>query len=174
MKKQPFPKPEYRPNPLMPNKDVLSFEEIYAWIRAQEGPPSYTKVPDGKTKDGRQLYSIGLGHQIQPNESDLMDKTLTDQEVNEIFAKDVEAIRQSMNKVVKVPLNKNQQLALFSLRYNIGPGNFNSSTLLKVLNSKDYTGTALRFAEWRIFEGKVNRGLVARRERERVLFTKPV
>jgi GH24 family phage-related lysozyme (muramidase) len=32
----------------------------------------------------------------------------------------------------------------------------------------------LRFAEWRIFEGKVNRGLVARRERERILFSKPV
>ena len=169
MKKSPIPKPTK-----VSKSDTLSFDEIYQWIRAQEGPPSFTKVPDGKTKDGRQLFSIGLGHQIQPNEIELMDKTLTEEEVLQIFQKDVEAIRQSMNKVIRVPLNKNQQLALFSLRYNIGPGNFNSSTLLKVLNSGDYTGTALRFAEWRIFEGKVNRGLVARRERERVLFSKPV
>ena len=169
MKKSPIPKPTK-----VFKSDTLSFDEIYQWIRAQEGPPSFTKVPDGKTKDGRQLFSIGLGHQIQPNEIELMDKTLTEEEVLQIFEKDVESIRQSMNKVIRVPLNKNQQLALFSLRYNIGPGNFNSSTLLKVLNSGDYTGTALRFAEWRIFEGKVNRGLVARRERERVLFSKPV
>ena len=174
MKKQPIPKPKYRAATLVPSKDVLTPDEIYNWIRAQEGPPAYTKVPDGKTKDGRQLFSIGLGHQIQPNEIELMDKTLTDKEVKEIFDKDVEAIRLSMNKVIKVPLNKNQQLALFSLRYNIGSGNFNSSTLLKTLNSGDYTGTALRFAEWRIFEGKINRGLVARRERERILFTTPV
>lgn len=169
MKKSPIPKPTK-----VSKTDTLSFDEIYQWIRAQEGPPSFTKVPDGRTKDGRQLFSIGLGHQIQPNEIELMNKTLTEKEVLQIFEKDVEAIRQSMNKVIKVPLNKNQQLALFSLRYNIGPGNFNSSTLLKVLNSGDYTGTALRFAEWRIFEGKVNRGLVARRERERILFYKPV
>ena len=169
MKKSPIPKPTKVSKP-----DTLSFDEIYKWIRAQEGPPSFTKVPDGKTKDGRQLFSIGLGHQIQPNEIELMNKTLTEEEVLQIFQKDVEAIRQSMNKVIKIPLNKNQQLALFSLRYNIGPGNFNSSTLLKVLNSGDYTGTALRFAEWRIFEGKVNSGLVARRERERILFSKPV
>jgi lysozyme len=169
MKKSPIPKPRK-----VSKSDTLSFDEIYQWIRAQEGPPSFTKVPDGKTKDGRQLFSIGLGHQIQPNEIELMDKTLTEEEVLQIFQKDVEAIRESMNKVIRVPLNKNQQLALFSLRYNIGSGNFNSSTLLKVLNSGDYNGTALRFAEWRIFEGKVNRGLVARRERERVLFSKPV
>jgi len=169
MKKSPIPKPTK-----VSKSDTLSFDEIYQWIRAQEGSPSFTKVPDGKTKDGRQLFSIGLGHQIQPNEIELMDKTLTEEEVLQIFEKDVEAIRQSMNKVIRVPLNKNQQLALFSLRYNIGPGNFNSSTLLKVLNSGDYTGTALRFAEWRIFEGKINKGLVARRERERVLFSKPV
>jgi lysozyme len=169
MKKSPIPKPTK-----VSKSDTLSFDEIYQWIRAQEGLPSFTKVPDGKTKDGRQLFSIGLGHQIQPNEIELMDKTLTEEEVLQIFEKDVKDIRQSMNKVIKVPLNKNQQLALFSLRYNIGPGNFNSSTLLKVLNSGDYTGTALRFAEWRIFEGKINKGLVARRERERVLFSKPV
>jgi lysozyme len=169
MKKSPIPKPTKVSKP-----DTLSFDEIYQWIRAQEGPPSFTKVPDGRTKDGRQLFSIGLGHQIQPNEIELMNKTLTEEEVLQIFEKDVEEIRQSMNKVIKVPINKNQQLALFSLRYNIGSGNFNSSTLLKVLNSGDYTGTALRFAEWRIFEGKVNRGLVARRERERILFSKPV
>jgi len=32
----------------------------------------------------------------------------------------------------------------------------------------------MRFAEWRLSEGKINQGLVNRRERERQLFNKPV
>jgi lysozyme len=162
------------PSPTMDYKtDSLSFNEIYTWLKAQEGPPSYSAVKDGKKKDGTQLYSIGLGHQIQPNESDLMNALLNDEQVITIFKKDIEEIRSSMNRVIKVPINKNQQLGLLSLRYNIGPA-FNKSTLLRKLNSGDYIGASTHFAEWRLSEGKINQGLVNRRERERQLFNKPV
>ena len=169
MKKSAIPKPTkaFKPN-------ILSFDEIYTWIKAQEGEPSYTAKKDGKLKNGTQLYSIGLGHQIQPNESYLMESTLNDEQVLEIFRKDIENIRLSMNKVIKVPVDKNQQLALLSLRYNIGENAFNTSTLLKLLNSGNYDGASARFAEWRLSEGMINKGLVARRERERQLFNKPV
>jgi lysozyme len=169
MKRSAIPKPtkDFKPN-------ILSFDEIYTWLRAQEGPPSYTAVKDGKLKDGTQLYSIGLGHQIQPNELYLMTARLSDDEVLEIFKKDIEKIRLSMNKVIKVPLNKNQQLALLSLRYNIGGPAFEKSTLLRLLNESNYDSAASRFAEWRLSEGMINKGLVARRERERQLFIKPL
>jgi GH24 family phage-related lysozyme (muramidase) len=169
MKKSAIPKPTKDFNP-----DILSFDEIYNWLRAQEGPPSYTAVPDGKTKDGKQLYSIGLGHQIQANELYLMTARLSDEEVLKIFQKDIEGIRSSMNKVIKVPINKNQQLALLSLRYNIGGTAFNKSTLLRRLNEGNFNDAAMRFAEWRLSEGKINQGLVNRREREKQLFLKPV
>jgi lysozyme len=174
MKKSPIPKPQtgFKPSPLLPSNEVLSFDEIFQWLKAREGV-NYTAVPDGK-RNGIQLYSIGLGHQIQPNESDLFTKRLSDSEILEIFKKDIEKIRVEINKLIKVPLNKNQQLALISLRYNIGPSAFANSTLLKILNTGNYTGTALRFAEWRLFEGKINQGLVNRRELERQLFSKPV
>jgi lysozyme len=167
MKKSAIPKPTKDFNP-----DSLSFDEIYNWLRTQEGPPSYTAVPDGKTKDGKQLYSIGLGHQIQPNESRLMTARLSDEEVLQIFTKDIEEIRNSMNKVIKVPINKNQQLALLSLRYNIGGFAFDNSTLLRRLNERNYSDAAMRFAEWRLSEGKINQGLVNRRKREQDLFNK--
>ena len=169
MKKAAIPKPTPESKP-----DSLSFDEIYTWLRAQEGPPSYSAVKDGKKKDGTQLYSIGLGHQIQPNESDLMTALLNDEQVLEIFKKDIEGIRSSMNRVIKVPINKNQQLALLSLRYNIGGPAFDKSTLLRRLNERNYSDAAMRFAEWRLSEGKINQGLVNRRERERQLFSKPV
>lgn len=154
--------------------ESLSFNEVYQWLRAQEGPPSYSAVKDGKLKDGTQLYSIGLGHQIQPNESYLMTALLNDEQVLEIFKKDIEGIRSSMNKVIKVPINKNQQLALLSLRYNIGGPAFDKSTLLRRLNEGNFNDAAMRFAEWRLSEGKINQGLVNRRERERQLFVKPL
>ena len=169
MKKSAIPRPTNESKP-----DTLSFDEIYNWLRAQEGPPSYSAVKDGKTKEGKQLYSIGLGHQIQPNESDLMNALLNDEQVLEIFKKDIEEIRSSMNRVIKVPINKNQQLALLSIRYNIGVDAFNKSTLLRKLNNRDYVGASTHFAEWRLSEGKIVPGLVKRRERERQLFSKPV
>ena len=164
----------YRPSPLLPSKTVLSFDEIYQWLRKEEGTPSKTAVKDGKTKGGMQLYSIGLGHQIQPNEQELMSATLTEDQVLSIFKKDIDGIVSSLNKVIKVPVTKNQQLALLSLRYNIGPDAFNKSSLLRELNAGNYNGAASRFAEWRLSEGKINKGLVNRRERERVLFLTPV
>lgn len=153
--------------------DILSFDEIYQWLRLQEGPPSLTAVKDGKKKDGTQLYSIGLGHQIQPNEAYLLSSTITNEEVARLFEKDIEQIIGDLNKVIKVPINKNQLLALLSLRYNIGPA-FNKSTLLRKLNAGDYIGASTHFAEWRLSEGKIVQGLVNRRERERQLFIKPV
>lgn len=169
MKKSAIPKPSKISKP-----DILSFDEIYQWLRLQEGQPSLKAVKDGKKKDGTQLYSIGLGHQIQPNEAYLLTSTITNEEVARLFEKDVEAIRINLNKVIKVPINKNQQLALLSIRYNIGADAFNKSTLLRKLNSGDYAGASTHFAEWRLSEGKIVQGLVNRRERERQLFVTPI
>lgn len=173
MKKPSIPKPTtgYKPSPLLPSNEVLSFDEIYQWLRKYEGSPSYKAVKDGKDKKGNQLYSIGLGHQIQPNEAYLMTKTISDAEVLELFKKDIDGIRSNLNKVIKVPINKNQQLALLSLRYNIGGDAFNKSSLLSELNKGNYTGAALKFADWKFSEGKVLNGLVNRRAAERELFS---
>ena len=160
-------------SPSNQGKINLSYDKIYNWIRAQEGIPSRTAKKDGKLKDGTQLFSIGLGHQIQPNESYLLSATLTDQEILDIFKKDVQKIIVSMNKVIDAFLNDNQALALFSLWYNIGETAFNESTLLKLVNQNKFNEAAEQFAVWRLSEGKINQGLVLRRQREKVLFNTP-
>jgi lysozyme len=164
----------YNWSSVLPKKEGLTFEDIFDFISVQEGPPNFTAVKDGKKKDGTQLYSIGYGHQIQPNETQYLSSPINDAQAYELFQNDIFEIVDSINKAIKVPVNKNQKLALLSLRYNIGESAFNNSTLLKLLNSRDYLGAAGRFAEWRISEGKINQGLVNRRERERSLFLKPV
>ena len=64
----------------------------------------------------------------------------------------------------------NQFAALVSLCYNIGPGNFAGSTLVKRFNAGDMQGAANAFLSWNKAAGKVLPGLVRRREAERKLF----
>ena len=61
---------------------------------------------------------------------------------------------------------------LVSFVYNIGSGNFQSSTLRQKLRRKDYAKAALEFPKWRRANGQILRGLVNRRKKEKELFLK--
>jgi len=159
----------YKPTPILGSTTTNSFDEIYQLLRKEEGI-NYTAVRDGSDKDGNPLYTIGIGHQIQPNEQELFTSRLTEEEAILLFQKDIDKMLLDMNKNIKVPLNKNQQLALISLRYRIGPSYFNNSTLLRELNKGNYQKASEEFKNWRISDGQINKGLVLRAERERVRF----
>lgn len=163
----------YKPSFQLPSQTSNSFDEIYQLIRKEEGI-NYTAKRDGSDKDGNPLYTIGIGHQIQPGEEELFTKTITENEAILLFEKDIDKIVDDMNKNIKVQINKNQQLALISLRYRIGPGYFNGSTLLRELNKGNFQKASEEFKNWRLSEGRVVPGLVARAERERVRFLTPV
>jgi lysozyme len=85
------------------------------------------------------------------------------------FAREVEP---ALDSLVKVSLTQNQYDALADFVYNVGVGNFASSTLLKKLNAKDYAGAANEFPKWNKGGGKVLNGLVRRRKKEQDLFLK--
>ena len=75
-----------------------------------------------------------------------------------------------INELVTVNLSQNQFDALVSWVYNLGPANLQSSTLLKVLNSGDYSGVPAQIERWNKAGGKVLEGLIRRREAESALF----
>lgn len=73
----------------------------------------------------------------------------------------------TINKYVKVPLNANQRTALAAFVYNVGDGAFIGSTLLKKINAKaSRAEIEAAWKEWRMAGGKVNPGLVNRRQAE--------
>ena len=73
--------------------------------------------------------------------------------------------------MVQVPINDNQLIALSSFAYNEGPGAFQTSTLLKLLNSgADINIVANEFDKWVYAGGKVSPGLKNRRNAEKQLF----
>lgn len=67
----------------------------------------------------------------------------------------------------------NQFGAMVSLAYNIGPGAFARSSVLRKFNAGDMEGAAASFALWNKAGGRVVAGLTRRRAAEAALFRKP-
>lgn len=99
-------------------------------------------------------------------------QTATLQECEERLEEDVTYAGQAISRGVEVKLTQGQYDALVSLVFNIGPGAFSRSTLLKRLNSGQCYAAADEFLRWRYAQGKALRGLLKRRHAERELFIK--
>ena len=124
-----------------------------------------------------QKATIGFGSTYYPDgkKVTLQDKEITEEKAFEILEyianKDFGS---NINKVVKVPLNQNQFDALVSFAYNIGNGNFNSSTLLRWLNQGNYKEASMQLLRWDKSKGIVLNGLTKRRKAEKALFDKAI
>ena len=62
---------------------------------------------------------------------------ITKEKAEQLLNLDVEKFEKAVISLVKVPIKQNQFDALISFCYNVGIGNFQSSTLLKLLNEKN-------------------------------------
>jgi lysozyme len=97
-------------------------------------------------------------------------KTISEAEATQLLKDHLTSVEDFVNRTVTYPLTQNQFDAVCSLVYNIGVGNFRSSTLLKRLNEGNVRAAADEFPRWNQAGGKVLAGLVARRGEERALF----
>ncbi|BEM76148.1 lysozyme [Serratia marcescens] len=111
------------------------------------------------------VWTIGYGHTADVGENDV----ITEEEALYFLHQDLAESERAVNQYVHVPLTQNQFDALVSFVFNLGAGNFLTSTLLKKLNSGD-DGAAQEFGRWIHAGGKALPGLVRRREAERALF----
>lgn len=93
------------------------------------------------------------------------DKT-TRHEAKAFLVRDASAMAKQMQTLIKVPLYQHEWDAYLSFTYNVGIGNFRSSTLLKKLNAGDYSGACAQLKRWVYAGGKKVKGLVNRREAE--------
>lgn len=101
-------------------------------------------------------------------------KTYGKQECDSLLKKEITEHGMGVLKCTKVPLNQNQYDAYTSFTYNVGVGAYCKSTLLKKLNSGDYTGACNELSRWNKAGGKAYKGLTRRREAERNLCLKPM
>ena len=95
---------------------------------------------------------------------------VTREEAEELLRRDIRQTESAVGKLIKVALTENEFSALCSFCYNVGSGNLQRSSLRLKLNRNDRLGAADEFPKWRRAAGKILRGLVLRREAERILF----
>lgn len=148
------------------NDFSITFEDT-APIRKFEGF-SLSAYPDPVTKGDPWTIAWGLtGSWVKK------DLVLTEEEAKQKFMEEINKYINRLKNMVFVELSKNQFIAILSLSWNIGLGNFQSSTLLKKLNKKDFPGASLEFSKWNKAQGRVIPGLVKRREEETKIFLTP-
>ena len=76
----------------------------------------------------------------------------------------------TIDTYVKVPLTDNQKAALVVFVYNVGSGNFASSTLLKKLNRREYTAVASEIKRWNKIKKTDSRGRIVRDKNGKVIY----
>lgn len=111
--------------------------------------------------------TIGYGHLIKPGE---YFGRLQHPYAEQLLQNDVKVAEAYLKRYVKVPLNANQFSALVSLIYNIGPGNFRSSTLLEHINAGRMDKASKEILRWERVGRRKVQGLQRRRSAERKLF----
>lgn len=142
-------------------------QEAVELVKSFEGfrPKPYL-CPAGK-------WSLGFGHThgVTANTP-----PVTREQAVKLLEDDLAEFGKGVSKLLDVPTKFNEFGALVSLAYNIGLGNFGSSTLLKKVNARDFFGAADQFLVWNKARNpktkklEVLAGLTKRREAERRLF----
>ena len=117
-------------------------------------------------QDSVGVWTIGYGH----TKGVYAGMSITQEEAEQMLLIELEEYEGYIEKYVVVPLTQNQFDALVVWVYNLGPTNLRRSTLLKELNSGNYTAAGKEITKWNKAGGKVLAGLVKRREAEAKLF----
>jgi lysozyme len=119
------------------------------------------------------IPTIGYGNSYYPDGKrvTLLDKDITKQQAFDMFKEVANRFAKRVDTLVTSNLNQNQFNALVSFAYNVGTGNFSSSTLLKKVNrNPDDLTIKDEFLRWNKAGGKVLNGLTNRRNEEAILY----
>tara|TARA_R110001632_G_scaffold50826_1_gene126745 strand:+ start:80 stop:523 length:444 start_codon:yes stop_codon:yes gene_type:complete len=112
------------------------------------------------------VWTIGYGHIKDVKEGD----EITKEEAEYMLQEEMIEYEGYINDLVKVPLEQCMYDALVAWVFNLGPTNFSSSSLLRVLNEKKYEEVPYEIKRWNKAGGEVLNGLIRRRKAEALLF----
>jgi lysozyme len=141
-------------------------EEGLSLIKKFEGCPVDQDGNCYAYQDVVGVWTIGFGRTKDVKEGDKMTK----EEAIYLLQEEMMEYEGYINDLVEVPLEQNQFDALVSWVYNLGSGNLQSSTMLRVLNEGKYEEVPAQIRRWNKAGGEVYEGLVKRRESEAVMF----
>ena len=108
------------------------------------------------------VWTIGYGHTrtVYP------DMQITEAEAECLLREDLCVVERAIERLVTVPLNDFEFAALACFVFNVGIGNFERSTLLKLLNRGWYDQVPAQLTRWNRSKGEAKGGLSRRRAAE--------
>lgn len=118
-------------------------------------------------RDSVGVLTIGYGHTGDDVTEGLR---ITQQQAEALLRQDLEKFQDGVDDLVTGDASDNQFGAMVSLAFNIGLGNFRTSSVLRNHNAGDHQATADAFLLWNKAGGHVLPGLDRRRHEERALY----
>jgi lysozyme len=112
------------------------------------------------------VWTIGYGH----TRTVYAGQVITQEQADVLLDEDLRLFEHAVMRLVKVPINDNQFSALVCFAFNVGTGNFEASTLLKLLNRGWYCQVPVQLARWNRGGNEILGGLVRRRQAEAKLW----
>lgn len=112
------------------------------------------------------VWTIGYGHTRAVKQG----MTCTQAQAEQWLLFDVADAVAAVNRLVTAPTTQHEFDAMVDFCFNVGQGNFGSSTLLRKVNAGDTAGADAEFAHWNLVAGKVNPGVARRRTSEAAEF----
>ena len=113
---------------------------------------------------------IGYGHILAPEEVYICG--VSEKKAEDLLKQDLDIIEKAIDSLVHVELKKHQKDALICFAFSIGLRAFKLSSLLKMLNEALYDQIPKQIMRWIYVDGRVNTGLMRRRQAESGLFAK--
>ena len=114
------------------------------------------------------IWTIGYGH-TRTVEAGLR---ITPAQADMLLDEDLRLFERAVTRLTRVPLNDNQFAALVCFAFNVGVGNLESSTLLRLLNRGWYEQVPAQLMRWTRANGETLGGLSRRRAAEARLWNK--
>lgn len=100
---------------------------------------------------GNSVVTVCYGH----TRTAVLGQYYTDQQCDALLIADLNRqYAPIVRRLVKVPLSQGEFNALVDFVYNVGEGNFAGSTLLKLINARQYEAAGKEFRRWSRVNGK--------------------
>ncbi len=151
---------------MVPGDDCTHLIKTFEGCAKKRPDGTFEAYPDPAT--GGDPWTIGWG---STGPAIKKGTVWTQEECDERFNEHVREFSEAVAKAIgSAPTSQKQFDALVCFAYNVGLGNFKSSTLLKKHKAGDYAGAAKEFARWNKAAKKVLPGLTRRRAAEAALY----
>lgn len=97
------------------------------------------------------VWTVCYGH---AGKDVMLGKTYTESECRALLNKDLNTVARQIDPYILKPIPETMRGALYSFAYNVGAGNFRTSTLLRKINQGDQKGACDQLRRWTHAGGK--------------------